>query len=219
MYSYQLINGHYIVDVDGTKLLVDTGSLFSFSMISHFQEIAIDGVNYRLQGKPAIVDVEKIVEFVGTKIDGFIGLDIIRQTSLTIYKNGKIDFKAHDVDGKIMNLNTNRFLSFKVSINARSGQFIIDTGAKYGYGMRELFDGLTAYDHVKDYNPVLKALDSDIYHLDVVFDGIKKGVDICDNTRVYSMIEGCRALLIANVTTLFDDVCVINVKKGTLTLK
>lgn len=219
MHNYELINNHYLVEIDGKRLLVDTGSPTSFLMESHCQEITIDGVKYALQGRTSHVDVAEMMKLVGVKVDGFIGLDIIRQTSLTIHKNGLIEFRANDVDGKGIDLNTNGFLTFSVESHAMSGAFIIDTGAKYGYGIRGLFDGLKAFDHVEDYNPILGRLNSDLYHLDMVVGGRGKVVDLCDNADVYPMIKHYGAVMIANITSLFDEVCVIDVKKGTLTLK
>ena len=174
MHTYELINNHYLVDIDGKRLLVDTGSPTSFWMDSHCQEITIDGVKYTLQGRPSNVDVAETMKLIGTKVDGFIGLDIIRQTSLTIYKNGLIEFRPNEVDGKRIDLNTNGFLTFRVEAHAMSGAFIIDTGAKYGYGIRGLFDGLTAFGHVEDYNPILGKLKSDLYHLDIIVGEGKK---------------------------------------------
>ena len=91
MYYYKLINNHYIVDIDGQHFLIDTGCQFSFWVSTPMNEITINGDKYPLQNKPTNFDVNESNNLVGVQADGFIGMDIISKTSLTIF-GGCIDF-------------------------------------------------------------------------------------------------------------------------------
>lgn len=219
MYRFELINNHYIINIDNKKYLLDTGSPNSFWVKEPIREITIDGINYPLSNRPSNLDIKETEECVGLLVDGFIGMDIIRQTSLTIYKNGYIDFRSIDIDGNEIELNTYGLLTFRVGSNLMDGYYIIDTGAKYGYGVKGLFYGLIPYDHVNDYNPILKHLDSDIYHLDVVVGNEIRVVDVCDNYKVSLTLKNMMVMMIGNITSLFDEVCVIDMKRKVLVLK
>lgn len=219
MYRYELSNNHYIIDINNKKYLLDTGSPFSFYINDECKSLEIDGVKYHLHNTPSNLDINETTKLVGVSVDGFIGLDIVYQTSLTIYKNGLVDFCSHDVDGNTVTLKTFPLLSFQVGFNLMSGNCIIDTGAKYGYGIKGLFYNKIPYNRVNDYNPILKHLSSDVYHLDVVVGGTQKQVDICDNYLVAPTLKSVGAIMICNITSLFDEVCVIDIDKGLLTLK
>ena len=217
MYKFELINNHYIINIEGYRYLLDTGSPDSFRINPDCDEVIIDGVAWSLNRLPHNLDVDKVKKLVGTDVDGFIGLDIVKRTSLTIYKNGLIDFNVNDVDGMVVRLNTHFFLTLWASNGPITGEYIIDTGAKYGYGDRDIFNGLFPFNHVKDYNPILGNLESDIYHVTIDIDGLEREVDVCDNDKVMSTLP--ITFMIGNITTLFDEACVFDIKNNRLILK
>ena len=220
MYKYRLINNHYVVEIDDKKYLIDTGSPISFWTNNPSREIVIDGISYPLFVKPNSLDIYETINCIGEDIDGFIGLDIINQTSLTIYKNGYIDFSALYEKGEIVQINiVGSYLLLKVESNHIQGHLIIDTGAKYGYGVKSLFEGKEPFNHVEDYNPMLKQLSSDIYHLSIIVGGQEKTIDICKNPCVERLLLGMSVILIANITSLFDEVCVIDTKKRIMIIR
>ena len=232
MYSYELVNNHYVVEIDGQKFLIDTGSPFSFWVSSPIKEITIYGNKYPLQNRPLNFDVDETNNLVGVIVDGFIGMDIISKTSLTIYSGrpeGIIEFSEVPdwiINGLIkMNykytevpMTTRWPLMVQVGSNLMTGKFVIDTGAKYGYGVSGLFYKQTAFDHVSDYNPSLGHLDSDIFHLEIVIGGQKKTIDVCSNSTVASTLIHMGALMIGSVSSLYNQVCSLDTKKGKLIL-
>ena len=232
MYSYELINNHYIVNIDGKKFLIDTGSPFSFWVSSPIKEITIYDNKYPLQNRPLNFDVDETNNLVGAIVDGFIGMDIISKTSLTIYSGapeGIIEFSEVPdwiINGLIkMNykytevpMTTRWPLMVQIGSNLMTGKFVIDTGAKYGYGVSGLFYKQTAFDHVSDYNPSLGHLDSDIFHLEIVIGGQKKTIDVCSNSTVASTLIHMGALMIGSVSSLYNQVCSLDTKKGKLIL-
>ena len=219
MYNYDLINNHYIVNVDGDKYLIDTGSPFSFWVSRPIKEITIDGNNYPLHGKPANLDLNETRNLVGVEVDGFIGLDIILKTGLTIYKNGTIEFAVKEIGGTETMMATRPCLMAAVNCNLMFGRFIIDTGAKYGYGIKSVFTEQKPFGTVKDYNPMLGHLESDIYHLDIDVGSQSKTIDVCDNQDVAFTLRQLGAFMIGNVSSLFEEACVLDTKKGRLIIK
>ena len=219
MYKYELINNHYIITIDGKKFLLDTGCPISFWLRTPIEKLTIDNHSFRLHSKPDVVNVNKVNNLVGIPVDGFVGLDIIMETSLTIYKNGRIDFASQDIDGVSIPLNTMGYLSFDVGCNLMSGRFIIDTGAKYAYGVKGLFHNKNSFAHISDYNPILGDLDGDLYHIDLVVAGNAKYIDICYNNNVASLARNMSAIIIGNITTLFEEVIVIDVRRKMLQIK
>lgn len=229
MYSYELVNNHYVVEIDGQKFLIDTGSPFSFWISHPIKEITIDGNKYPLQNRPLNFEVDETNNLVGVMVDGFIGMDIISKTSLTIFPGG-IDFseipefllermRSNETCHLIEVPMTTRWpLMAQVGSNLMIGKFVIDTGAKYGYGVSGLFYKQTAFDHVSDYNPSLGHLDSDIFHLEIVIGGQKKTIDVCCNSTVASTLIHMGALMIGSVSSLYNQVCSLDTKKGKLIL-
>lgn len=223
MYKYELVNNHYVVEINAKKYLIDTGSPASFGLNKPIKDLIIDGYAYPLKSES--LDEKEIANFIGVNVDGFIGLDIICKTSLTIYKNGYLDFKVHDVNGSKIQLDrmkfyVNKVLAIDVKCEDVPGKFVIDIGAKYAYGTKAIFDNKKAFDHVYDYNPTLKRLDSDIFHLDIEIDGKKKAIDVCNNDVVYkNILQHFQYLIIGNITTFFDEVCVLDLAKMQLILK
>lgn len=224
-YPYELVNNHYIVSFEeGKKFLLDTGSPFSFWISRPMRCISIDGMDYPLQSRPMNFDTNEVFKCIGCEVDGFIGLDIIQQTSLSIYKEGIVDFRANTVsDGVEIPLIVVPYLGYFIidaSTDNINGVVLLDTGAKYGYGLHRIFDNKQPFSHVEDYNPILKHLDSDIYHIDININGLTKTVDVCDNPRVYqSMCMIGNLFMVTNVTTLFESVCVFDIQRGKLILK
>lgn len=220
MYEYELINNHYVVRIDGLKYLIDTGSPNSFWVSRVMRKVTIDDKDYHLYEKPHNVDVEETHKTVGLYVDGFIGMDILSKTSLTIYKKGVLEFKPLEVSGDEVKMTTLWPLMVKIKTDDMcEGTMVIDTGAKYAYGVSELFVNKVPYEHVTDYNPSMGKLDSDIYHLDVVVGGKKRNIDVCYHNKVAQMLRSMNVTIIGNITSLYDEVCVLNMKKGKLILK
>ena len=219
MYNYELINNHYIVNIDGRKYLLDTGSPFSFWVSNLIRELTIDGNKYQLNNRPSNFNVSETTNLVGIEVDGFIGMDIISVTGLTIFKNGTIEFAIKEIGGIETPMTTRWPLMTNVGCNLMTGKFVIDTGAKYGYGVNGLFYRQRSFSRIKDYNPSLGHLEGDIYHLNVVIGGQNKIIDVCSNNVVASTLIHMGALMVGSVSSLYDEACVLDTKKGRLILK
>lgn len=217
-YRYELINNHIIVEIGGGNYLIDTGSPSSFSMGGVPSSVTIDGRRYPLAARDPRVKLEATFSCLGTEVDGFIGLDIVMDTSLTIYKNGFVDFKVDPIKGVEVPMSAYPCLSVEAECNGVKTRFVIDTGAKYAYGPKGIFEGLRPFAHIKDYNPHLGFFESYLYHVPVTIGGITKYVPFGNNSRPVGMIGGYGDA-VGSVVGLFDEVCVLDAKKGILVLK
>ena len=167
------------------------------------------------------LDIDATRELVGMDVDGFIGMDINRQTSLTIYKDGRIEFKALPEQGYELDMlaGSMGLIKLKVQSNDYVSTYLVDTGARYAYGVEGLFRGSKPFGHVRDYNPRLGHFKSDIYHVDVNFGPIKKTLDIADSVAVRNDLAMTMSLIIGNITDLFDEVCVIDMQNRRIILR
>lgn len=219
-FNYQILNNHIIINISNKQFLLDTGSPTSFWTYEPINKIQINKKDYHLTPKPVSVNLREVEKLVGIKVDGFIGLDIIRDTSLTIYKNGEIKFGVDSINGTSTKLFSNGYLSIQVGSNLIVGKMLLDTGAKYGYGIKSLFYNQKSFARVNDYNPQLGNLESDIYHLNIVIGGANKVIDVCDNDIVsFNYLKSTNSILVANITSLFDEVCVIDISNGLFIFK
>lgn len=221
MYNYTLSNNHYIINIEGNNYLLDTGSPVSFSLKSGLNSVIINQRRYSLPYNVMNLDIEATRELVGMDVDGFIGMDIIRQTSLTIYKDGRIEFRALPEQGHKLDMlaGSMKLIKLKIQSNDYVSTYLVDTGARYAYGVEELFKGNKPFGHIRDYNPRLGHFESDIYHIYVDFGPIQKTLDIADSVEVRGDLRSTMSLIVGNITDLFDEVCVIDMQNRRMTLR
>ena len=221
MYKYKLSNNHYIIEIEGNNYLLDTGSPVSFSLNKDINSVEINGMKYFLPYNLMGLDINATRELVGMDVDGFIGMDIVRQTSLTIYKDGRIEFKALPEQGHKLEMLMDLLglIKLKVTSNDFVSAYLVDTGARYAYGIEGIFRGKKPFGHINDYNPRLGHFNSDIYHVSVNFGPIQKTIDAADSSLVRNDLAMTMSLIIGNITDLFDEVCVINMQNRTVTIR
>ena len=225
MYKYKLSNNHYIIDIEGRNYLLDTGSPKSFTLKHDLTSVVIDGRRFPLYPKPLGLSVPLTTSLVGMEVDGFIGMDIVRETSLTIYKDGRIDFSVNNEEGTKLDLLKGTVfggLRVKMSCNGVVNSYFIDTGARYGYGDKYIFDNnktVKPCGHVYDYNPRIGSFDSDIYRFKVDFGPIQKEIELGDSEPVRDDLHMMKSSIVGNITPLFDEVCVIDTQNDVLTIR
>ena len=221
MYHYEIINNHIVVNIDGQKYLIDTGSPISFHINPSIRSLTIDGISYPLQAKPAMFNVPLAFECIGNEIDGFIGLDIITKTSLSLLSNQVMEFKAVNEEGiRIPLLDTYPFLTLKVSTENYVGRMIIDTGAKFAYGIDALFINKQPLKEVNDYNPTLGSLKSNLYKINLTLFGKEPfEVNVAQNDRVSSLLSNMHSLLISNLLPFYKEFCIIDMNKKEVIIK
>lgn len=214
MYNYKLLNNHYVVKIGENHFIIDTGFPWSVTFKSGLSRVNIDGNIMDLQNPTFFgFDIKKTHKLVGYAVDGLLGADAFRKTGLTIYKDneegGRIDFASHDINGStypMVALTNNDSTPF---IKTDDGKlYLVDTGARYGYGAKAMFNGLNSVNTVWDYNPMLGDLYSNIYNVDVHMNNKKCHTTACYNIRVTFNIPDF--LMVGNITDFFEKECCIN---------
>ena len=84
-------NGYVIAKIEGNLFVVDTGSPLSFNYVG-LDRLTVDGRSYAINA-PSFCPKEKADSITGVDLAGFIGMDILKETNLTIdYENGELLF-------------------------------------------------------------------------------------------------------------------------------
>lgn len=227
-YRYELLNNHYVADIDGDKFLIDTGNPFSFQVDARPGSIIIDGRPYPLTPRTRLNTEEKkrkTYELIGCPyLDGFIGTDIIKKTGLTIYKDGWLEFAIKEVpDGVKTRLGLFNFdTCFIVDAhsNGISGPMVIDLGATVGYAIPEVFNGEEPYCLDKyDHNPEYGKMESPMYHQQVTIAGRTRIMDMGYHEYPMGRPLGSEVPFVGSVTNFFEEVCVFDTRNWQLILK
>lgn len=130
-------NGYVIAEIEGNLFVVDTGSPLSFNYIG-LNQLNIDGWDYAINA-PSFCPKEKADDITGVDLAGFIGMDILKETNLTIdYVNDELLFgiKENVIPGPDFYFMPFEYLmgsyvvTDKILLNDEPiGKALIDTGA------------------------------------------------------------------------------------------
>ena len=211
MYRYQLINNHYVVSIDGSLYFIDTGCPNSFSTKGG---IEIDGKHY-IASSLSNDQLAFTRQLVGAKVDGLIGMDILSRTSLTIYKDGRLEFGSINAEGRVIELAYPRLwpLGIKCTLsNGKEAVAIIDTGAMIYYGKYpDCFKKENFVGEFEDYNPVLGKMKSRFYSQTLTVANRRVTVPVGDSMAASNQaLRFPNAAIVMNVTELFDETVVFD---------
>lgn len=218
-YALEISNKHFLVTINHKKYLLDTGSPNSFMMSDYSDHVIINVKDYTLVPKNfSNQAAEDSFNIVKTRFDGIIGLDIIKETSLTIsVKDMEVDFKPHNIDGEIVPFTSYGYPIIRSSV----GPFIVDTGAVYAFGTRALLINLRETSRkARDFNPHLGHLVSPLFTLNVTIGKKSRDIEICYNNTVETrVLSPLRSTAIGSIIDYFDEACVFDMTKNLLILK
>ena len=213
MYKYKLLNNHYVVEIDNRHYIIDTGYPYSVTFRNDLNVVKVNNHFYSLMPSGYDFDIQKTHNLVGFPVDGLLGNNVFGESGLTFYKDnnneGRVDFTAHDIDGTTCPI-IGMMIAPIIRVN-NNKNFLVDTGARYAYGQRNVFIGLAPFDEVDDYNPRLKVIHAPIYHTEITLNEKRCPLDVCYHPKVASNIPGI--YIVGNITTLFDKECSINFKQ------
>ena len=209
--NYRLLNNHYVVDINGYHFIIDTGSPKSFSFRNDLRQITINNVQHGLDCSWSRSDIEKTHQLVGYPVDGLLGKDVFGRTGLTFYREnesgGRVEFATHHINGDAFPFELMNDYAIFMRID-NNKLYLVDTGARYGYGAKSMFNGLTSFDNVWDFNPYLKDLYSPIYNVEIQLNNKKRHTVACYNEHVAFNIPNF--LMVGNITDLFERECCID---------
>ena len=218
MYNYKLLNNHYVVEIDNKHYIIDTGYPVSITFRSDLRMVKVNNRFYPLNPANWAFNIKKTHELVGYPVDGLLGLDVFGETGLTFYKDnenrGRVDFASHDIKGTTCPI-VKLHQGFAPMINVNGNKlYLVDTGARYGYGVKGMFNGLISFKEVEDYNPTLQDMVSPIYHTSIKLNEKECPIDVCYNAQATSFFYNePNFLMVGNITTLFDRECCINYRE------
>lgn len=222
MYNYFISEDHFVVEIDGYKLVLDTGG--QSGLFGKRATIYIDGNPYEFGLTTA--DYKKTFECVKCDIDGFIGGDKLSQMSLTITKEnetkGTIDFCAKNIAGNRIPLERMDYHIFTHGVlDGNRCKICIDTGAMYGYGKKSLLEKyiptkINQYDY--NPNPLLDVFYSNVYeNMNIELKGIKYNMTMGYSNKVEKWcLKGVD--IIGSCIHMFNNICVIDYTNNVMIL-
>lgn len=141
-YEYIISTGHHLVKIDDKVFLIDTGSPISFYLAGNIRSVKINENNYDVKENIIKIDGEVLSEFVGVKIDGIIGFDILIKTGgvffdkiSKIVKFTSMNDVQHSVRVPLKVSGALGYYYIVLQLNTRENTIsaILDTGACMSY--------------------------------------------------------------------------------------
>jgi len=201
-YQITIIDGVPVIEVEGNKVLVDTGCPLTFGNVGNLEIMGRErSIHETLDG---YINVNHIAELVGENIDVMMGRDILADYCVSWdYKKGEMMFcdeACEEMNGALEILRPGMFtkqVGVLVEMNVAGNNLmtIIDTGARISYLMPEFNEGQAAVRVEEDYNPMYGGVfRTNIYNLNTRIGDLEKTMEYGD------MPEGCkRDLSMVNV--------------------
>lgn len=144
--NFNLINNHILITIEtnvGNKVCVfDTGSPLTLFFDDNVREYSIDGITYNCnacQSQMAAMLTQfrpRIEKMIGVPIDGFIGTDIIMNSSIVInFPNEQLEISLDNIllENGVRMDNIHGLPIFDISINGRVLRAAFDSGAMYSF--------------------------------------------------------------------------------------
>jgi hypothetical protein len=133
VFEYHLVDGHIILDIDGKKVLLDTGAPTS---VGELGRINFLGQPFHLDSSFLGVSLAYLSENIGTDIDILMGSDIIgcfdcsidSTASNVTFGTNLREFQAKTSLESLMNVPI-----VSCSIHGRQLRMFLDTGARLSY--------------------------------------------------------------------------------------
>jgi len=192
-YQITIVDGVPVIEVEGKKVLVDTGSPQTFGNVG----------NLKIMGKErsipktlrmAGVQIESISESIGENIGALMGLDILadycvswdyQKREMTISdeacekEEGAVEV-AQPQNSTLSSLVGMLGMSIKkvavlIEMNVAGNDIVafIDTGAKTSYLLPALTNGLESEEEVEDFNPLIGKFTTKIYSVKTSIGGVE----------------------------------------------
>ncbi len=141
--KFDQVKSLIIIEIDGGKFLVDTGSPLSgtFELVDNDYKFNVGNGAFSLNYNPSILPLKEAAAkiFPGNSIVGIVGNDIISKTNLTIdYLNKEVYFGLvdcpYDIEQTTIPFDFRHGYPFiRINSNGRMLNVVLDSGAEYGY--------------------------------------------------------------------------------------
>jgi len=152
-YPLEVVSGHLVVDINGTRAILDTGSPMSFGR----GPLAILGRSVDLGEAPPTASPGELSNKLGTRIDALVGLDVLRVRYFGVETTaGRCIFETHASPPAGVRIPLEAFKGVPIvnaSIAGAPVRLILDTGAQIGYLDDELLRGHRHLGPRSDFHP------------------------------------------------------------------
>ncbi len=225
MSAIRFESNHILTDVQTNKgkktCVVDTGAPLTF-FYDKVKEYAIDGTTHGITylgniAKFAAPSRESVEKLIGTKIDGFIGSDVMRRCG-----NILIDFRTRDICfppsppplWRAMPMeNLMGVPLFNASFNGHETRAAFDTGAMYSFVSRQFAQeiGLApSYSTFTDYHPGHGSFEAELHRGVVAIGGMDIGTHNIATAPYYdTVLSLMKVEAFLGIDTLRDNCAIL----------
>ena len=161
-YAIEAFDGHVLVALPDGRFLIDTGSPLSFARTGRatFGGTAVEVAS----SYSGMLDADGLSRFVGTSLDGLIGMDVLGQFVVTFGRSElSVDEGApSEPDPAFTELETDGVMGLPVvavRANGRTARMFVDSGAKLSYLAPERLAGLPVEETLRDFYPGIGEFD------------------------------------------------------------
>lgn len=169
---FELYDELIIVDIDGIKCLVDTGSPQSFSLKNSSVLLNLNGKTYPLHTIPQSKNILESLRVLipDVSVDCFIGGDILSMTNLSVdYQNQEIYFEVvkalHEDNCQMLIMKQkNNWPMISIAHNGYYLDTALDTGAKYTFIKSRFLNLNEPVGKYVDHSPIAGAMSGNLYN-------------------------------------------------------
>jgi hypothetical protein len=173
-YEIDPVDNHVIVRAGGKRLLIDTGSPFSFGDGGY---LTILGEKRSFQQEFMGLNAGKLGGMIGTRIDMLLGNDVLRSLNFYIdWRSRKIRFSGRPFKENGVTLPLTFVMGVpmvEVGVNGGILNVLLDTGAKLSYLDPELTSGLRNLGDILDFYPGFCQFTTGSFAVPVTMAGLK----------------------------------------------
>ncbi|MFO7652399.1 MAG: hypothetical protein R6X25_01100 [Candidatus Krumholzibacteriia bacterium] len=163
IHTWQMVQGHPIVTIDGVRALVDTGSPSSFG---NRERLTVAGTVHQLQRNQLGLSVDAIAAMAGIEFDVLLGTDVLRQTPFHIRRTGRLEFgAAGPADPSLSRIDLAECMGVPVAtadVAGRPVRVVVDTGAQLGYLPPDVIAPYPVVDEVEDFYPAFGKFETEV---------------------------------------------------------
>jgi len=212
---YTLVDGHIMFEVDGKKVLLDTGSPVSLGSCGTLE---IDGSVYEVQDSCMTLPWNDLRMLIGIDVDALLGMDVISEFDLTLNPvDSQVTF---DRENRLEDRESVQLRLFaeipvlEVKIQGRPVKVFFDTGARLSYIDRTLTWAGECLGHEFDFHPSMGRFETQTFMTTVEIDGyeaeLKTGV-LPESLRRKLIVLGIKGIL---GTTLLEHYTITFSSRG-----
>jgi hypothetical protein len=198
---FEMVDGHVIIEYDGRRVLLDTGSPASLGPTGTWQ---FCGVPVTLADGGLGITPAQIGEWVGTRVDVLLGADVLSRLRFTIDldedgSGGHVRFERPAAAGPSIDLA--EFMGIPiatVTVGDEPVRAIVDIGAKLSYLDAQMAAAFAVTGSERDFYPGIGAFRTDVRVVPIEIAGctveLRCGV-LPDSLRMTLAMADTRAIL------------------------